>query len=315
MTGQRPKSPGWYPDPDIHPGSSRTLRYWNGRHWTDRRRPSPHLRDFVLDDAGRPEVQALEGPARTVELPALAGEMSTGTREGPSGRSDTRDRSTSSDVHGLDLPLATGQGAIPPLPPAKSTGGGDGSGDDGSAGAGKAGKTKRLRRWLFFSVAAVLAAVAVILAGEAMRPPPVGPRVLTDNRFVTLANTDCATTLPTLRPPDGGQMPSAITPAQAAAQADKAATGLDALADQLAAIPAAAADKAHINGWLDGWHQYAAIGHQFAADLRLHGAGGKEPPYLTTAAQLSTASDRFSQANGLTKCLFAYAYQANPSDF
>jgi hypothetical protein len=310
----RPKAPGWYPDPDILPGSHHVLRYWTGRHWTDKRRPMPLLAPLNLGAVGLAPIRPLEGPARTVELPALAGDI-TATRDSPAGLIEPRDRSTTSDVRGVELPAAPGGGGPPPKLP--GLGGGGGGGDDGDGGADETAPshTGAHRKWWFWSIVAVLAALAVILTGEALKQPSPGPRVLTDATFIRLANADCAKTLPTLRPVDGGEMPAAVTPADAAAQADKAATGLDALANQIATLPAAAADQPHIAGWLAGWHQYATIGHQFATDLRKTGGTGKEPPYLTTAAHLASASDKFSSANGLNNCLFAYAYQANPSDF
>ncbi|HEX3539580.1 MAG TPA: DUF2510 domain-containing protein [Acidimicrobiales bacterium] len=315
MGGPRLRAPGWYPEPDIHPGSHQVLRYWNGRHWTDRRRPMPILASLDLNTVAGAPVRALEGPARMVDLPiiplpAIASEL-TVTREGPGGRTDTRDRSAASEFRDVDFATATGGSGRPPAPPRRDGGGGDdGSGDESQA------PTRRLRKWWLFALVAVLAAVAVVLAGEAMRPPSPGPRVLTDATFVRLANDACAKTLPTLRPADGGQMPAAITPAQAADAADKAASGLDALATRLGNLPAVPADRPHIVAWLDGWHRYAAIGHQYAGDLRTHGGTNAHPPaFMATASTLAKNTDSFSRANGLTACLFAYNYTPDPSSF
>ncbi len=85
MAGPRPQSPGWYPDPDIHPGSKNILRYWTGSRWTDRRRPMPILTTLDLGGSiGAPKTRALEGPARTAEAPAPtpAAEVSA-TRDAP----------------------------------------------------------------------------------------------------------------------------------------------------------------------------------------------------------------------------------------
>jgi hypothetical protein len=148
-----------------------------------------------------------------------------------------------------------------------------------------------------------------------MRPPSPGPRVLTDTQFVKLANANCAKTLPTLRPPDGGEIPPAVTPVNAAAQIDKAATGLDDLANRLAALPAAAVDQPHIAAWLDDWHRYDAVGHQYANFLRQHGATSKAPPMLKTGADVAKSADNFARANGLVDCLFAFTYVPDPSQF
>ncbi|MDQ1442960.1 MAG: hypothetical protein QOG97_3188 [Acidimicrobiaceae bacterium] len=314
MPGSRPKSPGWYPDPDIHPGSLSLLRYWNGRHWTDRRRPSPILADLDLTrPTGVPPSRALEGPARIAELPAPAAEISA-TREGP-GRADTRDRPGGGDGHGVELPTATGGGrGVPPQPPGSGGGGGGDHGGTGGEGGPVAGKRNRRRRkgWLLGGLA-VLAAVVVTLMGEAMRPPSPGPRVLTDPQFVKLANAECVKTMPTLRPPDGGPLGSFVSPPQAATQIDTAASGLDALADRLATLPAAEPDRPHIAAWLDTWHRYDAIGHQYADHLRVHGAGGKAPAVLQTGAALAKSADNFARANGLSDCLFAFVYRPDPS--
>jgi hypothetical protein len=313
MTNPRPKSPGWYPDPDILPGSKGVLRYWNGRHWTDRRRPVPVLGPMdIRGPLFSPPPRALDGPGRGAELPARAAEI-TASRDGPAGRADTLDRPTGAAMDGGDMAPSSGDGrGIPPPPPGRGGGGGDGHDDDAlPAPSG----TRRRRKWWLIGGLAVLAAVAVTLAGEAMRPPSPGPRVLTDAHFVRLANDECAKTLPTLRPPDGGPFGSAVSPTLVASQIDKAAVGLDALADRLAAFPAAEIDRPHITTWLDGWRQYDAIGHQYAEYLRQHGASGKAPTMLKSAAGLAKTADNFARANGLDGCLFAFAYNPDPSQF
>jgi hypothetical protein len=163
------------------------------------------------------------------------------------------------------------------------------------------------------AAAAVVAALATVLVGEALRPPSPGPRVLTDNHFIQLANNECARSLPDLRPPDGGPMGSAVSPTQVADQIDKAAVGLDALADRLAALPAADVDRPHIAAWVSDWHQYDAIGHQYATYLRLHGATGKAPAMLTTGTSLARTIDNFTRANGLGGCEFSFTYNPDPS--
>ena len=148
-----------------------------------------------------------------------------------------------------------------------------------------------------------------------MQPPSPGPRVLTDAQFVKAANTDCAKTMPTLRPAYGGPFGSAVSPTQVAVQIDAAASGLDQLADRLSALPAADADRPHIASWLDLWHQYDAAGHQYADYLRQHGATNKAPPMLATAARVAKSADNFARANGLRACEFNFNYNPDPSEF
>jgi hypothetical protein len=328
MAGPHPKSPGWYPDPDILPGSRRFLRYWNGRRWTDRWRPTPILTTLNLSGPlGLPQPRVLEGPARTAELPAPAAEVSA-TREGPGGRSDTIDRQTGTDVRGVDLPPTAGPTGpeghehgsgrgIPPEPPDTGGGGGDsgsGSADDGST-SGRKIRMPRRRIWWVFAAIAVLCAVLVVLIGQALQPPAVGPRVLTDDHFVQAANALCASTMPTLRPADGGDFGNAVTPLQAATQIDKASAGLDTLATKLAALPIAPVDQPRITTWLAGWSRYDNMGRQYAAELRTEASTGKAPPVLKAAAAVAKTADDFARANGLNACLFEYAYSAPPSEF
>jgi len=324
MTGARPQSPGWYPDPDILPDRSRTLRYWDGTGWTERRRPVPVTGRLNLGPvAGLHQAQALEGPARAPELPAPAAEVSA-TREGPIARTDGLNRGAGTDQVGADLPVAPAGGqAQPPEPPRLGGGGGDGggssgsgSGESGGGGTGPAATGRPLRRkWWFVAAVAVVAATGVLVTAQAMRPPSFGPRVLTDSGFVQAANTECARTIPTLRPTDGGPLGSFTTPVQAADQIDRAAQGLDDLANRLAALPAADADRPHINAWLDGWHGYDNIGHMYASYLRAHGTPDKQPPFLAGAAQLARTVDAFAQANGLKGCAFTFIFVADPSQF
>ncbi len=316
MAGPRPKSPGWYPDPDILPGSRSVLRYWNGRHWTERRRPTPIMATLKLGGAtGAPLPHTLEGPARPAELPAPAAEVSA-ARDAPGGRADTLDRPTGAEVLGVELPTSTGGGrGAPPQPPDGGGGGGDGDGQ-GHGGPGPDGGagTRNHRKWWLLASIGVVCAVAVTLAGGALRPASYGPRVLTDARFVSLANTDCAQTIPTLRPPDGGAFGSIVTPAQTATGIDKAATGLDNLAGRLGALPAAPPDRPYITNWLNEWRQYDNIGRQYATFLRQHGATDKAPVMLSTAATVVKAADNFALANGLKSCQFTYVDTSDASD-
>ncbi len=315
MTPARPKAPAWYPDPDIHPGSKSVLRYWNGRHWTDRRRPAPILTTLDLQGPfGVPLPAALEGPVRTADLRAPAAEVSA-TRDAPTGLVEPIDRPTTAEGRRVELPTSSGGGrGTPPRPP-ELGGGGGGGGEGGDGGADRETGIRRRRKWWFFAAAAVVAALAMILVGQALRPASPGPRVLTDNHFIQLANNECARSLPDLRPPDGGPFGSAVGPTQVADQIDKAAAGLDALADRLAALPAAEVDRPHIAAWLDGWHQYDDIGRQYAAHLRLHGATGKAPAMLKTGTYLARTVDNFTRANGLGGCEFSFNYNPDPSQF
>jgi len=315
MAGSLPKSPGWYPDPDILPGSPSSLRYWNGRHWTDRRRPTPILTTMKFGGAASgPLPRALEGPARPAELPAPAAEVSA-VRDGPGGRADTLDRPATAEVRDVELPTSAGGGRSGPPPPPEM--GGGGGGDDGRGGDKPSpdggARIRSRRKWWLLAAVGVLCAVLATLAGEAMMPKSPGPRVVTDTQWVKSANTLCANTLPTLRPADGGAFGSLVTPVQVANDIDQAATGLDKLANQLAALPIIATDKPYVTTWLNEWRQYDAIGRQYAASLRA-GLTKKAPPILGTGDNLAKEADDFAAANDLKSCNFTYVDTSDASD-
>jgi hypothetical protein len=186
------------------------------------------------------------------------------------------------------------------------SGGGDGGGGPGP-------RRGRRNRWLALAAVAVLATGAVALAGQALAPKSHGPRVLTDQHFVALANTECTKTLPTLRPPDAGPFGTTITPAQAADGADAAANGLDRLAVTLRGLPAAPPDRPFIGSWLDGWHRYAELGHQYAAFLRAHGTANPSRQLLDGIAHEASVADNFALANGLKACTFVTTPSPDPS--
>jgi hypothetical protein len=284
--GRRP--PGWYADPD----RAETIRYWSGEGWTDRRRPRP--------------AWSKKGPgALEITSPAPAAEI-TAAREATASHPAAEVTPPSEAVP----PSALGPGdpGGPDGPPAL----GGGGGGDGQ-GEGQPGRKRSRRKWWLFAAVAVLAAVAVGISGEAMRPRSHGPRVLTDNRYVQLANAECARAIPALRPADSGPFGTNITPAQAADAIDHAAVGLDTLAERLRALPATDVDRPHINGWLDGWHRYTASGRQYAAFLRQHGASN--PGHvLDDGVRQAHLADDFALANGLRSCTFSYTPQPDPSN-
>jgi hypothetical protein len=220
-----------------------------------------------------------------------------------------------SDVVGVDVPASTGGGRnLPPELPGTGGGGSGGSGDGERRPADGSPATRSRRRWWLYASVGVLCALVVTLAGEALRPKSPGPRVITDARFVSAANAACAKTLATLRPTDGGAFGSLVSPTQVAGEIDQAATGLDNLANRLAALPIVASERPYITGWTNDWHAYDTAGRQYAAFLRQHGATSKAPPMLATAAHLAKVADNFALANGLKSCQFTYVDTSNASD-
>ena len=169
------------------------------------------------------------------------------------------------------------------------------------------------RRWFVLAGAAVLGAVALGVAMEAIKAPSPGPRVLADTAFVASANDLCRTTLPPLRPQDNGPFGSTVTPAQTADRIDQVSGGIDVLAGKLRALPAGPADQPHISSWLDTWSRYTADGRRYADFLRLHGF--KNPGGILDASTRDQhAADNFALANGLKDCTFFTVIQPNPAN-
>jgi len=279
------RPPGWYADPD----RAEAIRYWNGTRWTDRRRPWPAWsRTAVAPGAASP-------------APAAAG------REAVAREGTTAGASSEVPLSGRTPPNGFQGGGSPPAEPPVTGGGGGGPG-----GGGSRPPAPSRRKWWLIAGIAVLAAVAVAVGGEALRPASHGPRVLTDARFVQQADAACAGTLPNLRPPQNGPFGTTITPSQAAGQIDHAAAGIDALAGRLRALPVSAADRPHVAGWLDGWQHYTAAGRAYASFLRQH--GNQDPGHLLDdGVKQARVADDFALANGLKSCTFSFTPQPDPS--
>lgn len=199
-------------------------------------------------------------------------------------------------------------GARRPRPPWTD---GEGAGN-GQVPAGSGGSRSR-RKWLLLAGVAVLAAIALGIGMEAIKAPSPGPRVLTDAQFVSRANEQCRTTMPSLRPPDNGPFGSLVTPAQTADRVDQVAANLDGLAGRLRAIPASPADQPHIADWLAIWARYTADGRMYANFLRQHGF--RNPgSVLAPSNRDQHEADNFALANGLKDCTFFTVIQGNPEN-
>lgn len=161
------------------------------------------------------------------------------------------------------------------------------------------------RRWYLLAGGALLFAFLVISVpawlGSGIEIPP---QTVSDAGYTTRADALCADALPKLREDRPESREDNGTPAQFAARVDKAADGLAAVAVDLRAIPVAtAADGAEIDGWLDDWDAYIALGHQYADSLAAEDLDrGTE-----LSAQSQTLSKRifgFSKGNDMPNCTF-----------
>ena len=150
--------------------------------------------------------------------------------------------------------------------------------------------------------AAVLVSLAIIgLSVWLSGGPDIPPRSVADLQFTNRAEAVCAEKLPPLRAARPEQREDSGTPAQFAARIDRAAEGLEAVARDLRALPVAAPDAAAVDGWLDDWEAYVAVGRGYADRLR---AGDDESTAEVEAegTRLSRSIFVFARSNGMPSC-------------
>lgn len=172
---------------------------------------------------------------------------------------------------------------------------------DGAPGPGRGSR----RRWYLLAGGALLLAFLVISVpawlGAGIDIPP---RTVSDAAYTGRAETLCAGALPELRAQRPESRDDNGTPAQFGARIDTAADRLETVAADLRKIPTAtAADGSEIDGWLDDWDAYIALGRRYADAIR---AGD-----LTLTRSLSTESQTlaqrvfgFSKGNDMPSCIF-----------
>ncbi|MGI8686531.1 MAG: DUF2510 domain-containing protein [Acidimicrobiales bacterium] len=161
------------------------------------------------------------------------------------------------------------------------------------------------RRWYLLAGGAILLAFLVISVpawlGSGIEIPA---QTVSDAGYTSRADAVCAAALPDIREDRPESREDNGTPKQFAARIDKAADGLAAVATDLRGIPAStAADGAEIDGWLDNWDAYIALGHQYAASIAAED--------LEQGRDLSARSNRlakriygFSKGNDMPSCVF-----------
>ena len=181
-------------------------------------------------------------------------------------------------------------GVVPTAP-------GDPSGPGGPGRAARGG-----RRWWLVAGAAVLAGLALIaLSAWLSSGPDIPPRTVADTAFTGAAEAACAQALPALRADRPEVREETGTPDEFARRIDGAAGGLEAVVRDLRALPAAPADAAEIERWLDDWDAYVAVGRRYADRIR---AGDENAPdeVEKEGTRLSTRIFVFARANGMPSC-------------
>src|SRR4051794_20899647 len=162
----------------------------------------------------------------------------------------------------------------------------------------------------------LMGAVFLVIVGLAWVTLPkagsAGPKVLTDEAFITAANKECRATIPTLRPLIDTRDTTVDGP-KIAGDVERVATGLGGLAVRLRALPVATADQAYVSGWLDSWDRYATIGHDYANALRNNDLR-RQIALSKDGDAVQKVTDRFARANDLGSCMFFIAPRGTGSD-
>lgn len=154
-------------------------------------------------------------------------------------------------------------------------------------------------------IGAVVLVSAVVIGWRVTRPAPSGPKVLTDQAFITQANQRCAAAIPGLRPQDT-RRDDISSPAQIAEQTTRAAEGLAILAQELRSLPVAAEQKTFVDGWLDGWGTFIDSGRRYARAVE-SGDVDAANEVARSGDPAQRRADAFARGNGIDRCLLQSA--------
>ncbi len=190
-------------------------------------------------------------------------------------------------------------------------GGGKGSGGSGSGsgGSGSGGEPAQpapgrpTRRWLVGGAVVVAFVFFVLFAISLSRGPDIPPRSVGDRSFTRRAEAACKSVLPKLQAqrPQLGEKPKDRAEV-VASRVESTADGLEELVVQLRAIPVAAADQVRVDGWLDDWETYIAVGRRYSADLR-KGDGDAAVRAARDGDPLTRRVYLFSKSNEMPSCV------------
>lgn len=185
----------------------------------------------------------------------------------------------------------------PPTPPGGAAGPARGSGPEG-APPGR-------RRWWFVAGAALLVGLAVLSVPAWLDTgPEIPPRSVADTAFTAKAEAACARALPELRRGRPESREDTGTDNAFARRIDDAADGLEKVAAELRTIPVAPTgdDGAEVDGWLDAWDAYVAVGRGYADRVRA-GEGQAAEETRAEAAPLERQIYLFAKSNGMPSCV------------
>lgn len=170
-----------------------------------------------------------------------------------------------------------------------------------------------------FGLVAAVAMLAMVVGFGVARPPGYSQWLLSDQSFISRANAVCRASLPGLRTAGQVAMTTSGPAPPTPTALDVQAGGVDALANQLAALPINASDKSHVDGWLTGWHNWASDQRAYAGYVSSHpgsafasvaagaNASSKANQLQAMAKVEAAAADHFAIANGLVYCTLSPA--------
>lgn len=174
------------------------------------------------------------------------------------------------------------------------------------------------RRW----VAPLLVALGVLglgaFVGSLLRGGGPPPRTIADRAFAQAASEACARRLPALRPTttvqddDLTREEALAYDRRVATEVERAATGIDGLADELGALPVAEADRVAVARWVDDWRAFAAVGHRYA-DAARRGDGQAVARVEREAGAPAERIYRFAAGNDADACVLVVQLPARRS--
>lgn len=156
----------------------------------------------------------------------------------------------------------------------------------------------RRRYWV---LAALVVAVVYFVTVQANREPRP-PRTIADTAFARNAAALCADTVPGLRAQPDQNRREERNERATADRVERAAAGLEELAEEIEGLPVKATDRAEVAAWLDAWREYITAGRRYADAVRTGDADAFSAQAEASRASLNRIG-RFARANHIDACI------------
>lgn len=170
----------------------------------------------------------------------------------------------------------------------------------------RAQRRARRRRWaLYAGGGAALAALASFGLSSLTSGLDLPPRTVFDRAFIRQADAECTRVLPSLRErrPEPG-VENATTVDETLERVEQATEDLEGLVARLRSLSVASVDQRDIDGWLDDWDRYIAIGRRYATLLRSGDDEREAADVANTGRPVETEIAAFAVANAMRACAF-----------